>query len=163
MSLLTALWLLSCRRGLGNMVLGRLLKRQGTMRSLGLDIGDKRIGVALSDPHGILASPYTIIHRKHEPEDIEALVGIIHQQEVARVIVGLPRSMDGSLGEQAEKVKVFTEKLAAKIEVPVEFRDERLSTVSARRLMKEAKVNSTKHDDAMAAALILQSYLDEIT
>jgi putative Holliday junction resolvase len=161
MSLLTALWLLSCRRGLGNIVLERLLKRQGIMRSLGLDIGDKRIGVALSDPYGILASPYTIIHRQHEPADVEALVGIIRQQEVTRVIVGLPRSMDGSLGEQAEKVKVFTEKLAAKIEVPVEFRDERLSTVSARRLMKEARVKGAKHDDANAAALILQGYLDE--
>jgi putative Holliday junction resolvase len=132
------------------------------MRSLGLDIGDKRIGVALSDPQGILASPYTIIHREHDSADIESLISIIREKEVTRVIAGLPRSMDGSLGEQAAKVKGFTEKLAGKIEVPVEFRDERLSTVSARRLMKEAKVKSTKHDDAMAAALILQGYLDEV-
>ena len=164
MSLLTALWLLSCRRGLGNIVLERLLKRQGIMRSLGLDIGDKRIGVALSDPYGILASPYTIIHRQHEPADIEALVGIIHQQEVTRVIVGLPRSMDGSVGRQAEKVKAFTQKLCNSVEVPMEFRDERLTTVEAKRLMKLAsgkKPGKKAEDDAIAAAIILQGYLDE--
>jgi len=131
---------------------------------LGLDVGDKRIGVALSDPEGILASPFTIITRQDEPRDIEAVNTIINQRDVKRVIVGLPRSMDGSLGKQAEKVKDFAEKLTACIHVPVEFRDERLTTIFAKRLIREATPKKTKrqaHDDAVAAALILQSYLDE--
>ncbi|MBE9482575.1 MAG: Holliday junction resolvase RuvX [Chloroflexi bacterium] len=131
------------------------------MRSLGLDIGDKRIGVALSDPQGILASPFTIINCKNETADIETIASIINQQQVEQVIAGLPRSMDGSLGRQAEKVKAFVQSLGSQIKVPVDFRDERLSTVSARRLMRETKNKKVRHDDAIAAALILQGYLDE--
>ena len=79
-------------------------------------------------------------------------------------MVGLPLSMDGSVGKQAEKTKAFTQKLCSHIEVPVEFRDERLTTVSARRLMQEVnakKFRKKTRDDAIAAALILQGYLDE--
>ena len=131
-------------------------------RSLGLDIGDKRIGVALSDPQGILASPLTIINRKDEAADVEAIISLINQNQVEQVIVGLPRSMDGSIGQQAEKVQTFIQKLCNHTEVPVEFRDERLTTVLARRLMRDAKKTKRKaRDDAIAAALILQSYLDE--
>ena len=134
------------------------------MRSLGLDIGDKRIGVALSDPQGILASPFTIINRKDERLDIEAIIDIVNQQRVKQIIVGLPRSMDGSIGKQAEKAKAFTQKLCEHTEVPVEFRDERLTTVSAKRLMQAVNHKKTKgkvRHDAIAAALILQGYLDE--
>ena len=133
-------------------------------RSLGLDIGDKRIGVALSDPQGVLASPLTIITRQNETADIETIIGIISQHQVKCAVVGLPRSMDGSLGKQAERVKAFVQKLSSQTEVPVEFRDERLSTVSARRLMQAAYAGKTRkkaRDDAIAAAIILQSYLDE--
>jgi len=133
-------------------------------RSLGLDIGDKRIGVALSDAEGILASPSTIIDRKDDTADIEAVTDIVNRYEVKQIIVGLPRSMHGSLGKQAEKVEDFTRKLCNCIEVPVEFRDERLTTVSARRLMREARPGKTRkkvRDDAIAAAVILQGYLDE--
>jgi len=132
------------------------------MRSLGLDIGDKRIGVALSDPQGILATPLTIIERRDEPADIAAIVNIANQNQVGRIIVGLPLSMDGSFSEQTEKVKAFTQKLSEHTEIPVEFRDERLSTVSAQRLMQPLrKTNKKTRHDAVAAALILQSYLDE--
>jgi putative Holliday junction resolvase len=134
------------------------------MRSLGLDIGDKRIGVAVSDTHGILASPLTIINRVDESRDIEAIIDIIGRQDVAQVIVGLPRSMDGSLGSQAEKVEAFTRKLVSRIRVHVEYRDERLTTVMAERLRRAVKSKKTRRkarDDAQAAALILQSYLDE--
>ncbi len=130
------------------------------MRSLGLDIGDKRIGVALSDPGGILASPFTIINRKDERLDIEAIIGIISQNQVEQIIVGLPRSMDGSIGKQAEKVKTFTQKLCEHTEVPVQFRDERLTTVSAKRLRQAVNRKKTR-DDAIAAAIILQGYLEE--
>lgn len=131
------------------------------MRNLGLDIGDKRIGVALSDPGGILASPLTIINRGDERVDIEAIINIIDQNQVGRIIAGLPRSMDGSIGKQAEKVQAFVEELCHHTEVPVEFRDERLSTVSAKRLMRGVRKRGKTRDDAIAAALILQSYLDE--
>lgn len=120
--------------------------------------------MALSDPTGILASPLTIINCQDDAADVEAITDIISQQQVKQVIVGLPRSMDGSLGKQAEKVKTFTQKLCSHTEVPVDFRDERLTTVSAKRLMRAAKTKKTKSKaryDAIAAALILQGYLDE--
>ena len=134
-------------------------------RSLGLDIGDKRIGVALSDPEGILASPFTIINREDDRTAIETIVEIVGQQRVKQIVVGLPRSMNGSLGRQADKVQAFTEKLCSYTEAPVVFRDERLTTVSAKRLMQAVNVKKTRRkarDDAIAAALILQGYLDEL-
>ncbi len=145
--------------------LDSLLIRGIITRSLGLDIGDKRIGVALSDSGGILASPFSIIDRKDERQDIEAIINIINQHQVKQIVVGLPRSMDGSVGKQAEKVNTFVQRLCSHTEVPVEFRDERLTTVSAKRLMQAASTKKTKRkakDDAIAAALILQGYLDEI-
>ncbi len=133
------------------------------MRSLGLDIGDRRIGVALSDPEGILASPLTVINRRDESFDIEAITDIIRQQQVGQVVAGLPLSMDGSIGKQAEKAKDFVQKLSERIEVPVEYRDERLTTVLAERLKRASggkKTRKARHD-AQAAAIILQGYLDE--
>jgi putative Holliday junction resolvase len=123
--------------------------------------------VALSDPTAVLASPLTIINRQDDLADleaIEAITGIINQYSVERVIVGLPRSMDGSIGKQAEKVMAFTQKLRQHTRVPVEFRDERLTTVSARRLMRASytkRARKDSRDDAIAAAIILQAYLDE--
>ena len=134
------------------------------MRSLGLDVGDKRIGVALSDPEGILASPFTIINREDEAADIEAIISIVDQHQVNQIVVGLPRSMDGSIGKQAEKVKAFTQELCSYTKVPVEFRDERLTTVSAKQMMQAVNVRKSRAKsryDAVAAALILQGYLDE--
>jgi len=133
------------------------------MRSLGLDVGDKRIGVALSDPEGILASPFTIINRRDDEADVESILDIVSQKQVGQVIVGLPRSMDGSIGKQAVKVETFTRKLCDQIGIPVKLRDERLSTVSARRLMREANVRKSRRkapDDDIAATIILQDYLD---
>ena len=133
-------------------------------RILGLDIGDKSIWVALSDPIGVLASPLIIVERFTEEADVAAITSLIKQYHVTKVIAGLPRSMDGSLGYQAEKVENFVARLVGQTETPVEFRDERLSTVSAQRLMREAgakKRRQQKHDDAIAAAVILQGYLDE--
>jgi len=106
----------------------------------------------------------TIITRQNETADIEAIINIISQHQVERVVVGLPRSMDGSLSKQAEKVEAFVQKLCGQTKVPVEFRDERLSTVSAKRLMQAAyakKPGKNARDDAAAAAIILQGYLDE--
>ncbi|MFC2031753.1 Holliday junction resolvase RuvX [Chloroflexota bacterium] len=136
------------------------------MRSLGLDIGDRWIGVAISDPGGILASPFTIIDRSNDAAAVAAIIDIVRQQQVKQIIVGLPISMDGSIGKQAEKVKTFTQILSEQTEVPVEFRDERLTTVSAQCLMRVAGTKNKKgrkkaRDDAIAAAIILHGYLDE--
>ena len=120
--------------------------------------------MALSDPGGILASPFIIIDRKDERKTLEAIIDIINQHQVEQIVVGLPRSMDGSTGKQAEKVEAFVQRLRSHTEVPLEFRDERLTTVSAKRLMQAARTKKTKRkirDDAVAAALILQGYLDE--
>jgi len=138
--------------------------RRFMMRSLGLDIGDKRIGVALSDPLGILASPLTIINCRDDQADIETIINIVSQNQVGQIIVGLPLSMSsGSVGKQAEKVKAFIRELCNHTEVPVDFRDERLSTASAKRLMQTVrKTNRKTRHDAVAAALILQGYLDEV-
>jgi putative Holliday junction resolvase len=134
------------------------------MRCLGLDIGDRRIGVALSDPEGILASPLTIIERTEDSQALAAIIEIINKQDVGQVIVGLPRSLDGTLGGQAEKVREFAQKLAGQIKVPLEYRDERLTTVMAQRLKRASGGKKTRQKaryDAQAAALILQDYLDE--
>jgi len=131
-------------------------------RTLGLDVGDRRIGVALSDAQGILVSPVSIIERTAEGIAVKAILDIVGKNAVGKIIVGLPVSMNGTIGSQAEKVKTFAEELRQQTKVPVEYRDERLSTVSARRLKQSGPKNNRKlHHDAMAAAVILQSYLDE--
>lgn len=120
--------------------------------------------MALSDPQGILASPFTIIAYEDDLAAVEAIIDIVDKQQVKQIVVGLPRSMNGSLGKQAEKVRAFAEKLSSRTEIPVIFRDERLTTVSARHLMQEVSRKKSKGkvpDDAIAAAIILQGYLDE--
>ncbi len=118
--------------------------------------------MALSDPQGILASPLMVIERGDDQAALAAIIDLAVRNQVGRIIVGLPRSMDGSLGAQAEKVMAFARELRKQVAVPVDFRDERLSTVSARRLMQEARQTRRKRqDDAIAAAIILQGYLEE--
>jgi len=132
-------------------------------RSLGLDIGDRRIGVAVSDPLGITARPLEIITRSDDTADIEALLAVIMQYQVSRVVVGLPRTLQGEVGGQAQKVLDLVARLRAKMPVPVLLRDERLSTVAAQRFRREAGREKGRGDDDIAAAVILQTYLDEIS
>ena len=117
--------------------------------------------MAMSDPQGILASPLTIIDRTDEQPGIAAILAIIDQNQVGVIVVGLPISMNGNIGPQAEKVQGFARELSQHTKLPLEFRDERLTTVSAQRLIRMTKKNRKVRDDAMAAALILQGYLDE--
>jgi len=134
------------------------------MRCLGLDIGDRWIGVALSDPGGILASPFSIIERTDDSQALAAIINIINKQQVGIIVVGLPLSLDGTLGGQAEKVKDFAQKLIDQVETPLEYRDERLTTVMAQRLKRASgrkKSRGKTRYDAEAAAIILQNYLDE--
>ena len=134
------------------------------MRILALDIGDKRIGVALSDPMGILATPLTILECRDAEQAVAAITRIIDQNRVEMIIAGLPLSMNGSIGLQAAKVKTFVEMLSHRTQVPIEFRDESLTTVEARRIMltsRSKKDRQRSRDDAVAAAVILQGYLEE--
>ncbi|MEK7354447.1 MAG: Holliday junction resolvase RuvX [Chloroflexota bacterium] len=131
---------------------------------MGLDIGDRRIGVALSDTLGILATPFTIIERRDEKQDISVIIEIIDQNQVGMIIAGLPLVIDGGIGQQAAKVKAFVEILARRTQVPIEFRDESLTTVEARRIMltsRSKKNRQRSRDDDVAAAVLLQAYLEE--
>ena len=132
-------------------------------RVLGIDVGDRRIGLALSDSGGILASPLTIIEHTTETGDIEAILKIVKEREAERIIVGLPRLMNGDIGPQAQKVQAFTEAMRSHSNIPIEYRDERLTTVTAQRLKQETgkKKKGIIRYDAMAAAVILQDYLEE--
>jgi len=114
-------------------------------RSLGLDIGDSRIGAALSDPQGILATPFTIIHRKDEAADCRAIADIITQNQVEQVIVGLPYNMDGSLGGQAEKVKAFVSALSGQIAVPVTYGDRPAPDAGSRRQKEQGEDSRRRH------------------
>jgi putative Holliday junction resolvase len=135
------------------------------MRNLGLDIGDRRIGVAISDSEQILASPLTTIVRDDDDKAVDAIVEIINKYDAKRIVIGLPYSLGGNLGIQAKKVKAFVEKLSKCTEADIELRDERLSTVAADHLLIEAGIKSRKRKerrDAAAAAFILQGYLDSL-
>jgi len=135
------------------------------MRNLGLDVGDRRIGVAISDPEQILASPLTTILREDDDSAIGAIVEIVNKYDIQRIVIGFPYSLDGSVGSQAGKVKNFVEKLSKCTGVDIELRDERLSTVAVDHLFTEAGVrNRDRRDkrDAAAAAFILQGYLDSL-
>jgi putative Holliday junction resolvase len=134
------------------------------MRILAMVVGDSRIGVAMSDPELIIASPLTVIARDEDDSAIEALIRLIDQYDVGKVVVGLPYSLDGSIGRQANKVKDFVDKLSQRINTGIDLWDERLSTVAAERLLGEAgnkKAKRSRRDDA-AAAYILQGYLDSL-
>jgi putative Holliday junction resolvase len=134
------------------------------MRIMGLDIGDKRIGVALCDPDEILASPHSTIVRKTDEQAIQSIIDIALQSNVKCIVAGVPYSMDGSIGKQAAEVITFIEKISQSTEIPVEMQDERLSTVAAENLLKEAGRRRNKlkdRRDSAAAAYILQGYLDK--
>ena len=130
---------------------------------MGLDVGERRIGVALSDPLGSMAFPFSVLERKGKDPDLKSLQALAQEHEVERVVVGMPRSLDGSLGPQARRVQGFVEGLAGSLALPVETWDERLSTVAAERSLVATGMKRGKRKierDAVAAALILQGYLD---
>lgn len=130
-------------------------------RVLGIDHGDVRIGIALSDPTGFLASPLCVLDSTNA--GLEQIVALIAGHEVEQIVVGLPRNMDGSYGLATEKVRNFIAKLKSKTSVPVCEWDERLSTVSAHNTLREAGFDGRQRKgvvDKVAAQIILQNYLD---
>ena len=132
-------------------------------RIMGLDIGDKTIGVAVSDLMGLTAQGVTTIKRVGKKKDIEAIKQIIAEKQVNKIVSGLPKNMNGTVGPQGEKVQKFCELLKEETNLPIEFWDERLSTVAAERSLIEGNVrreNRKKVIDMLAAVIILQGYLD---
>ncbi len=137
--------------------------RQGSGRLMGLDVGEKTIGIALSDELGFTAQPYETLKRKGDDEDLRVLRTLLEEREISTVVVGLPKNMDGSIGRQARRVAAFAEKIETVLDVPVVHWDERLSTVAAERVLIQADLSRAKrkkHVDKLAAAVILQGYLD---
>jgi putative Holliday junction resolvase len=133
------------------------------VRILGLDIGEKRIGVAVSDPSGTVATPLAVIDARKALGDGRELARLVVDYEAELLVAGLPLSLDGSEGPQAARVRSAAERLAKFVALPLEYADERLSSTSARRAMTEAGVSDRDKRgsiDMVAAAIFLQSYLD---
>ncbi|MBQ1490526.1 MAG: Holliday junction resolvase RuvX [Blautia sp.] len=136
------------------------------MRILGLDYGSKTVGVALSDPLGLIAQPLETIRREQENKLRRTLARVQElcaSHEVELIVLGLPKNMDGSLGVRAEATLTFCEKLKARTGLDVKLWDERLTTNQADRILEMGGVrreNRKEHLDEMAASIILQSYLD---
>tara|TARA_B100000029_G_scaffold154823_1_gene150138 strand:- start:15480 stop:15890 length:411 start_codon:yes stop_codon:yes gene_type:complete len=135
------------------------------LRRLSLDIGNKRIGVAISDLTGLFAFPLTTILRKNSTHDIEKICELIEKEEIKELIIGLPLLLSGDEGSQAKLVKSFANLLYEKINIPLHYIDERYSSVQAEDKLINAGISPSKNRikiDAAAAAIILQSYLDKI-
>jgi len=134
------------------------------VRIMGLDVGDKRIGVAISDPLGWTAQGIKTIIRE-ENNDVEEIKRLINEYKVEKIVVGLPKNMNNTLGPQGQKVMDYGKILEAECEVQVIYFDERLSTMAAQRTLIEADVSRKKRKtviDKLAATYILQAYLDSI-
>ena len=132
-------------------------------RYIGLDVGDRTIGIAISDPFLLTAQSLMTIKRKSKIEDIEIINDIIKEKEVSKIIVGLPKNMNNTIGPQAKKVKTFVKELRKHTDLDIEYVDERLTTVSATRVLIEQNVSRKKRKDvidSVAATYILQTYLD---
>lgn len=139
------------------------------MRLLSLDVGDRRVGVAVSDDTGLIASPLTVIRRTSKVADFYKIAQLVREQRAERLVIGLPLSRDGTAGPQAQRVERYAVALTESLRVqglglPVVFWDERLSTQRAEEAMiaagRKAK-DRRERIDAAAAAVILQDYLDE--
>lgn len=133
------------------------------MRVMGLDVGTKTIGVAVSDELGLTAQGVTTVRRVGPRKDVEALKQIVAERDVERIVVGLPLNLDGSEGHRAQACRRFGETVATETGLPTVFWDERLTTVAAERALLEADVSRAKRKqviDQVAATLILQGWLD---
>jgi len=133
------------------------------LRIMALDLGDRRIGVAVSDALGWTAQGVGVVERHRDGREIGEIERIVREREVSEIVVGLPRNMDGSIGPRGEICIAFAEMLRGKLQLPVHLWDERLTTAAAERTLLEADVSRKKRRqvvDKLAATLILQHYLD---
>ena len=136
------------------------------MRYIGLDVGDRTIGVSVSDPLGFSAQGLKTIRRKSLEYDFDELNKIFSNYEIKKIVIGLPKNMNGTIGEQAEKTIEFGEKIKEKFGIEVIYWDERLTTMQAERAMIEGNLSRKKRKglvDKIASIYILQGYLDRIS
>jgi putative holliday junction resolvase len=132
-------------------------------RILGLDVGSKTIGMAVSDPLGITAQGLETYRRQNKRLDFEALRKVIEQYQVAEIVVGYPLRMSGATGTQSEKMAIFAEELGKKFEIPVHLWDERLTSAEANRVLRDSEMSIRRRGevvDRLAAVLILQSWME---
>lgn len=132
-------------------------------RVLALDVGDKRIGIAVSDPLGMIANGLETYTRRSEEEDVDHICQMAEQYKPVRLLFGLPRNMNGTYGPQSEKVQAFAAQVGEKFAGTIEFEDERMTTIIAERVLIEADMSRKKRRkvvDKVAAVVILQGYLD---
>ncbi len=139
------------------------------MRYLGLDVGERRIGVAVSDPNGRVAVPLKVITRSGRHADFDVVAATARSEAAEALVLGLPLSMDGSVGAQARSVQTFGDTLARETGLPIEYWDERLSTVQVERRLSSSRRGDRRHPtrhrerelvDALAASVVLQAFLD---
>jgi len=136
-----------------------------SQRLLSIDLGEKTIGLALSDPGRIIASPLVTLHRTRFSKDVETLRALMDEHGIGAIVIGLPLNMDGSEGPRCQSVRQFADNLLEKMDVPIAFWDERLSTVAVTRTLLEADMSRKRRGevvDKMAAAYILQGALDRM-
>lgn len=132
-------------------------------RIMSLDLGEVRIGVALSDLMWIIASGLETYTRRNIEADVEHIANLVKEHNVGLIVLGLPINMDGTKGERVEKTYAFAEELSKKIDCKIDYMDERLTTVSAERILIDGNVRRDKRKqviDKLAATIILQSYLE---
>ena len=135
------------------------------MRILGLDWGESRIGVAVSDLLGLTAQPVCVISEKDTVLQIEKIIAQASQLSAEKIVIGMPKNMNGSIGERGEKTQEFVALLSEKTDLPIIYWDERLTSVAAHRALAEGQVSGKKRKgivDKIAAVFILQGYLDSI-
>ena len=139
------------------------------MRVLALDVGERRVGIAIGDPTGTVARPLQALVRGSREEDFAAITALVAEHDVGLVVVGQPLSLDGTEGPQARRVARYAEALAAMLPVPVVAWDERFTTVAAEdilrqnRRQKKRRARTRGEVDSIAAAVILQGYLDSVS
>ncbi len=134
------------------------------MKIIALDIGTVRIGIATSDIMEIIASAYEVYRRKNLDSDVKYIAELVSKLEAGEIVIGLPLKLDGTEGQSVEMAKTFGERLSELVTVPIVYQDERLSTVSAERILIESGVRREKRKDkidSIAATIILQTYLDK--
>lgn len=132
-------------------------------RYMGLDVGTKTVGIALSDPMFMIASAFKTVKRTNIEADLDEIEKVIKDQDVSKIIVGMPYNMDKSVGPQAQRVMSFVDLLKRRVDNEIIYIDERMTTISANRILMETKVrreNRKEHIDKIAATYILQAYLD---
>lgn len=134
------------------------------MKILSVDYGDVRTGIAISDVKEMLASPLCVIEQSYQPKLVDRIVQIVEENKIEKIVIGLPRNMDGSYGYRCDECRSLGDAIAEKIDVDIFYEDERLTTVMAHNVLSDNNVRGKKRKqtvDAVSAVMILQSFLDK--